>query len=111
MQSLHRVLGRRGKWDLVSPSQQGRAQGYNAWCADFAAWAWAQAGVSVPYGDGINADAISFYNRGVDNGLGHLVSSGYTPQPGDVVYYGSLTDAGAAGDHVGHLCQRLERLI
>jgi hypothetical protein len=36
----------------------------NAWCADFAAWAWQQAGVSFTYGSGssdINAWSASFY--------------------------------------------------
>jgi hypothetical protein len=41
------------------------------WCADFAAWAWQQAGVPFTYGYGaeeINGAAASFYEWGVANG-------------------------------------------
>ena len=56
-----------------------------AWCADFVAWVWRQAGVSFTYGDGasdINALASSFYQWGVANGHWHAAGSGYVPQPG-----------------------------
>lgn len=61
------------------------------WCADFAAWAWREAGAVVPYelqpGD-LNADSASFYVWGEDHGTWHPVSSQYVPQPGDVAVYG-----------------------
>ena len=74
-----------------------------AWCADFVAWVWRQAGVSFTYGDGasdINALASSFYQWGVANGHWHAAGSGYVPQPGDAVIYG-LNAAGTYADHVG----------
>ena len=66
------------------------------WCADFAAWAWKQAGAEVDYqlAPGyLNADSASFYVWGVDHGTWHPVGSGYTPQPGDVAVYGLDTTA------------------
>jgi hypothetical protein len=66
------------------------------WCADFAAWAWKQAGALVDYqlAPGyLNSDSASFYVWGVDHGTWHPVSSGYTPQPGDVAVYGLDTGA------------------
>jgi CHAP domain len=69
------------------------------WCADFAAWTWAQAGVPFTYawitGDYLNGGAISFYNWAVANGTWHAAGSGYTPRPGDVVVY-ALNDSYAA---------------
>ena len=50
------------------------------WCADFAAWAWQQAGVQFTYGYGpgeINGAAVSFYEWGVANGEWHPATSGY----------------------------------
>ncbi len=73
----------------------------NEWCADFAAWAWQQAGVSFTYGfksSDINADANSFYYWAAAHGTWHAAGSGYTPQPGDVAVYGS-SPGGAS--HVG----------
>jgi hypothetical protein len=75
----------------------------NAWCADFVAWVWRQAGVSFTYGGGgsnINAWSASFYEWGVAHGTWHSISSGYRPQPGDAVVYGNLTEAPGPG-HVG----------
>ena len=61
------------------------------WCADFAAWAWREAGAVVPYqlnpGD-LNSDSASFYVWGEDHGTWHPASSHYVPQPGDVAVYG-----------------------
>jgi hypothetical protein len=61
------------------------------WCADFAAWVWMKAGVTVDYqyinGD-LNSSAASFYEWGVANGTWHAEGSGYVPQPGDVAVYG-----------------------
>ena len=66
------------------------------WCADFAAWAWKEAGAVVDYqlapGD-LNADSASFYVWGTDHGTWHPVGSGYAPQPGDVAVYGLDTSA------------------
>lgn len=73
------------------------------WCADFAAWAWHQAGVQFTYslapGD-INAASASFYVWGQNRGLWHPVGSGYVPQPGDVAIYGLNTTTDIA-QHVG----------
>jgi hypothetical protein len=66
------------------------------WCADFAAWAWKEAGALVSYqlAPGyLNADSASFYVWGMDHGTWHPVGSGYTPQPGDVAVYGLDTTA------------------
>jgi hypothetical protein len=61
------------------------------WCADFAAWAWKQAGATVNYqylnGD-LNSSSASFYEWGEAHGTWHPVGSGYVPQPGDVAVYG-----------------------
>ena len=69
----------------------GNANRDEEWCADFAAWAWREAGAVVPYqltpGD-LNSDSASFYVWGVDQGTWHPASSHYTPQPGDVAVYG-----------------------
>jgi hypothetical protein len=76
----------------------------NAWCADFAAWAWRQAGVSFTYGyagSDINAWAASFYAWGLATGNWHSLSSGYQPQPGDVAVYGRLLEQSGGGSHVG----------
>jgi CHAP domain len=72
------------------------------WCADFAAWVWQQAGAEVDYqlAPGyLNGNSASFYVWGVDHGTWHPVSSGYTPQPGDVAVYG-LDTAAATAVHV-----------
>ena len=61
------------------------------WCADFAAWAWRQAGVRFVYGlgpDDLNASSVSFYLWAVAHHTWHPVGSGYVPQPGDVAVYG-----------------------
>lgn len=66
------------------------------WCADFAAWAWKQAGALVAYqlAPGyLNSDSASFYVWGTDHGTWHPVGSGYAPQPGDVAVYGLDTSA------------------
>ncbi len=66
------------------------------WCADFAAWAWKQAGAEVAYqlAPGyLNSDSASFYVWGTDHGTWHPVGSHYAPQPGDVAVYGLDTSA------------------
>jgi CHAP domain len=72
------------------------------WCADFAAWAWKQAGALVDYqlNPGyLNSDSASFYVWGTDHGTWHSVGSGYTPLPGDVAVYG-LNTAAVTAVHV-----------
>ena len=78
------------------------------WCADFAAWAWQEAGVQFIYGYGpgeINGAAASFYEWGVANGEWHPATSGYVASPGDVAVYGlslgRLPLGGARGDRHG----------
>ncbi len=73
------------------------------WCADFAAWAWQQAGIQVSYGYSaaeINGAAVSFYEWGVANGLWHSARSGYVAQPGDVAVYGLSLGADPSAVHV-----------
>jgi hypothetical protein len=67
------------------------------WCADFAAWAWQQAGVDVTYGydsGQINGAAVSFYEWGIANGKWHPVASRYVAAPGDVAVYGLSLEPG-----------------
>jgi hypothetical protein len=71
------------------------------WCADFAAWAWRQAGFSFTWGSAtgdINGSAKSFYYWAVAHNTWHTAGSGYKPQPGDVAVYGS---SGPSASHVG----------
>jgi CHAP domain len=61
------------------------------WCADFAAWAWKEAGAVVAYqlSPGyLNGNSASFYVWGIHHDTWHPIDSGYTPQPGDVAVYG-----------------------
>ena len=77
---------------------------YNAWCAEFAAWAWRQSGVGFTWGwatGEINALAASFYYWGQATGHWHSLSSGYAPQLGDVAVYGSLALSSSTNGHVG----------
>ncbi|GAB2745665.1 CHAP domain-containing protein [Kitasatospora kifunensis] len=71
-----------------SPPESGQT---HAWCADFAGWAWSQAGVIVDgnLGDGAN----SFYTYGQAH---HTWST--TPHVGDAVYF----DSSIYGGH-GHV--------
>jgi hypothetical protein len=73
------------------------------WCADFAAWAWREAGVQFTYGYApgeINGGTISFYEWAVDNGLWHPAVSGYVASPGDVAVYGITLGANPSAAHV-----------
>jgi hypothetical protein len=73
------------------------------WCADFAAWAWQQAGVHFLYGYGpgeINGAAVSFYQWGVAHGQWHPATSGYLAAPGDVAVYGLSLGAHPSAVHV-----------
>ncbi len=73
------------------------------WCADFAAWAWREAGVRFTYGFGpgeINASAASFYQWGLANGAWHPATSGYVAAPGDVAVYGLQLGTDPSATHV-----------
>jgi hypothetical protein len=73
------------------------------WCADFAAWAWKQAGVQFIYGYGpgeINGGAVSFYEWGLANGEWHPKASRYVAAPGDVAVYGLSLGADPSAQHV-----------
>ena len=73
------------------------------WCADFAAWAWQEAGVQFTYGYGpgeINGGAVSFYEWGVANGEWHPATGGYVASPGDVAVYGLSVGADPSAVHV-----------
>jgi hypothetical protein len=73
------------------------------WCADFAAWAWQNAGVHVSYGYGpaqINGAAVSFYDWGIASGQWHPATSGYVAAPGDVAVYGLSLGAHPSAVHV-----------
>jgi len=67
------------------------------WCADFAIWAWRNAGLSVT---GLDASAVSFRTYGQDNGTLHTAAT-YVPQPGDAVIYGTGSGTGLVVHHVG----------
>ena len=73
------------------------------WCADFAAWAWQEAGVQFTYGydlGDINGGAVSFYEWALANGEWHPATSGYVAAPGDVAVYGLLLGANPSAAHV-----------
>jgi hypothetical protein len=72
-------------WGSGTPCSNGNRS--VAWCADFAAWAWAQAGITGLYGHGIDANASSFRTWGQAHGRWHPLGDGYTPKPGDVAEY------------------------
>jgi CHAP domain len=89
-------------WNVGSPSCPG-AESSEEWCADFAAWAWRQAGVPFSYGfgpDELNAAAASFYEWGVAHGTWHSAYSGYRAAPGDVAVYGLSLGSSASASHV-----------
>jgi uncharacterized protein with FMN-binding domain len=65
------------------------------WCADFAKWVWANAGVNVT---GLTLGAGSFIADAAENGSTVHTSSSYVPQVGDAVVYDY---SGGVADHVG----------
>lgn len=78
------------------------------WCADFAAWAWQEAGGRFTYGyapGDINGGAVSFYEWGVANGTWHPARSGYVAAPGDVAVYGLSLGAHPRARHVAVVTQ------
>jgi hypothetical protein len=73
------------------------------WCADFAAWAWQEAGVQFTYGygpDEVNGGAVSFYEWGLADDQWHPATSGYLAAPGDVAVYGLSLGADPSAVHV-----------
>ncbi|MEV0949523.1 CHAP domain-containing protein [Promicromonospora sp. NPDC050249] len=69
------------------------------WCAEFARWVWAQAGVTDR--SGLDGWAQSFTTYGQERGLYHSSGSGYTPQPGDAIVFDWDGDGGSRPiDHV-----------
>ncbi len=72
------------------------------WCADFAKWVWASAGLTAGLGT-LDAGANSFYTWGRQEGSA-LIPDGNNPAPGDaVVFYpnGDLNSSGLVyADHV-----------
>jgi hypothetical protein len=73
------------------------------WCADFAAWAWREAGVRLTYGYGpgeLNGGALSFYLWGVAHGTWHPLASSYRPAAGDVAVYGLRLGSEPSAAHV-----------
>jgi hypothetical protein len=73
------------------------------WCADFAAWAWQNAGVHFTYGYGpgqINGAAVSFYEWGIANGRWHPATSRYVAAPGDIAVYGLSLGEDPSATHV-----------
>jgi hypothetical protein len=73
------------------------------WCADFAAWAWQEAGAQVTYGYSpgeLNGAAVSFYLWGVAHGEWHTIAAEYVPAPGDVAVYGLTLGTNPSAAHV-----------
>ncbi|WP_405010968.1 CHAP domain-containing protein [Kitasatospora sp. NBC_01539] len=67
----------------------GYSGGPEYWCADFALWAWRNAGFVTT---GLDASAASFHTYGQTNGTLHTAAT-YSPQLGDAVVYGSTRDS------------------
>ena len=90
-------------WDAGTTAGCPSGETAEEWCADFAAWAWQEAGVQFTYGYGpgeINGAAASFYEWGVANGEWHPATSGYVASPGDVAVYGLSLGADPWAAHV-----------
>jgi len=74
--------------------------GSEFWCADFAKWAWAQAGVTSGLST-LTPAAASFYTWGANHGESMPKDPG-NPAVGDaVVFYPGTTPNGNYADHVG----------
>jgi hypothetical protein len=89
-------------WDAGTPSCPS-GETAEEWCADFAAWAWQEAGVPFTYGYGpgeINGGAVSFYEWGIANDEWHPATSAYVASPGDVAVYGLSLGADPSVAHV-----------
>ncbi|MEY9845487.1 PKD repeat protein [Streptacidiphilus sp. BW17] len=72
-----------------------------SWCADFAKWAWMQAGVTQDV-DTLNAGSVSFYAWALQHGQTPTVDGG-TAAPGDAVVFfpPGPVNASRFADHVG----------
>jgi hypothetical protein len=89
-------------WDAGLPNCPS-GESAEEWCADFAAWAWQNAGVPFTYGyrtGQINGAAVSFYDWAVTTGQWHPATSGYVAAPGDVAVYGLALGAHPSAVHV-----------
>ena len=70
------------------------------WCADFAKWVWAQAGVTSDLSV-LTPSAASFYTWGKDHGES-MAEDATNPAAGDaVVFYPGTSPNGTYADHVG----------
>lgn len=67
-----------------------------AWCALFATWVWQRAGIDIPQ-LAYSGDPAKW---GMPRGLYHPAGSGYKPQPGDMIFFGSGPEPGGS-DHMG----------
>lgn len=89
-------------WDAGTPDCPS-GESAEEWCADFAAWAWQNAGLHVTYGYAtgqINGAAVSFYDWALANGQWHPATSRYLAAPGDVAVYGLSLGADPSAVHV-----------
>ena len=88
--------------DGCGPDQTHSVEDENeAWCSDFAKWAWTQAGVTENLNT-LNAGSVSFYAWALADGQDPVADSG-TPEPGDAVVFfppGTIS-ASTYADHVG----------
>lgn len=84
-------------WGAGSASGCANGTRSEPWCSDFAAEAWQQAGVSFTYGKDLTAASSSFYRWGLAHGTWHPAGSGYVPQPGDAVLFGTPSSAAHVG--------------
>ena len=84
----------------------GVSYGY-AWCAAFVNWCLRQAGVAKELTGGMYVSCNSWRNWFINEGAKfgaeyHDRGDGYTPQPGDLIFYKSLTATHSrATDHIG----------
>ncbi|WP_051451069.1 PKD domain-containing protein [Actinospica robiniae] len=88
--------------DGCGPDQTHTVENQNeAWCSDFAKWAWTKAGVTEDLNT-LNAGSVSFYTWALAQGQTPVADSG-TPEPGDAVVFfppGTIS-ATTYADHVG----------
>ncbi|MBR7834987.1 CHAP domain-containing protein [Actinospica durhamensis] len=88
--------------DGCGPDQTHSVENQNeAWCSDFAKWAWTRAGVTEGLNT-LNAGSVSFYAWALADGQDPVADSG-TPEPGDAVVFfpPGTVSATTYADHVG----------
>ena len=88
--------------DGCGPDQTHSVENQNeAWCSDFAKWAWTQAGVTEGLNT-LNAGSVSFYAWALADGQDPVADSG-TPEPGDAVVFfpPGTVSATTYADHAG----------